>query len=92
MALCQCWKIHVNIATAPRFLQMKFGRFLSTLPYSHVVMKALTHLRSHYSLMKVEQHLSVVNALPGIVGLRSRGVCTLFKIISNDHLRSVLHG
>ena len=34
MALCQCWKIHVNIAAAPRFLHMKFRRFLSTLPYT----------------------------------------------------------
>ena len=33
MALCQCWKIHINIAAAPRFLHLKFGRFLSTLPY-----------------------------------------------------------
>ena len=60
--------------------------------YLHVALKALAQLRSRYSLMKIEQHLSVVNALPGIVGFRSRGVCTLFEIISNDHLRSVLHG
>ena len=31
MALCQCWKIHVNVAIAPSFPHMKFGQFLSTL-------------------------------------------------------------